>query len=393
MLKYLLNRGVASGRQVAEQLKLPYRLVGPLLRQMKEERIVVYKAAAAVSDYLYELTDIGLERARRYSKQCTYFGTAPVSLEDYAKGIARQSVRQQNTRLSDLRSAFSDLVVSDSILSQLGQAINSGLGLFLYGSPGNGKTSIAERVTRAFGQGLWIPRSVSVLGEIIRLYDPSNHDPLPAESAVEAPNELDQRWVYIQRPTIAVGGELTMDNLEIVTNPATHISEAPLQMKANGGVLIIDDFGRQRISPAELLNRWIVPLEKRYDFLSLSNGRKIQVPFDQLIIFSTNLEPRDLVDEAFLRRIPYKLDVADPTEEEFRELFTLVAEQFGMRFAPEPIDRLIDVHYRRAGRPLRFCHPRDLMHQMRVYCEFHEIAPAVTDEAISAAVRNYFAMM
>jgi len=393
-LKCLLHCGAMSGRAVADQMRLPFRLLEEVLRQLKDGLLVVYKTAAPLSDYVYELTEPGFERARRHAQRSTYFGTAPVSLAAYTASVEAQSVTRQKPRLADLRRAFADLVVSEQVLSQVGQAISSGLGLFLYGAPGNGKTSFAERLTRAFGESVWIPRAISVFGEILRLYDPSNHQALPMPEA--EPSEtpwIDKRWVRVRRPTIIVGGELTMDSLEITANTGTGISESPLQMKANCGTLVIDDFGRQRITTSELLNRWIVPLEKRYDYLNLANGRKIQVPFDQLIVFATNLEPEHLVDEAFLRRIPYKIDVPDPTEAEFRRLFRSLAAAMGIEFREEALEYLLEVHYRGSERAMRFCHPRDLLRQVGTYCAFLEAPRALTRAAIDAAVRNYFAMM
>ena len=391
VLKYLLNCGAASGRQISDHIRLPFCLMERLLRQLKESLLLVYRGSAPLSDYVYELTEVGHERARRYSQRCTYFGTAPVSLADYVASVRAQSITSQAPTLGDLRRAFEGLVLGEGILGQIGQAANSGLGLFLYGAPGNGKTSIAERIIRAFGEEVWIPRAVSVFGEIIRLYDPSSHETLGDGRAVGA--DVDGRWLRIRRPTIMVGGELTMDSLEVTTNTSTGISEAPLQMKANCGALVIDDFGRQRCSATELLNRWIVPLEKRYDYLTLGNGRKIEVPFDQLIVFSTNLEPRALVDEAFLRRIPYKIDVRDPTEIEFRDLVRALADELGIEHHEDVVDYLLDSYYRANGRSLRFCHPRDLLRQVRVFCSFNERPPVLSREAVDAAVRNYFAMM
>lgn len=390
VMKYLLNCGAATGRQISEHLRLPFRLMERLLRQLKEALLVVYRGSAPLSDYIYELTEVGHERARRFSQRCTYFGTAPVSLTDYVASVRAQSITLQAPTMADLRRAFSDLVLGEEILRQIGQAANSGLGLFLYGAPGNGKTSIAERIIRAFGEEVWIPRAVSVFGEIVRIYDPSSHDVLP--TAIDKDAAIDGRWIRIRRPTIVVGGELTMDSLEIATNASTGISEAPLQMKANCGTLVIDDFGRQRCSAAELLNRWIVPLEKRYDYLTLGNGRKIEIPFDQLIVFSTNLEPRALVDEAFLRRIPYKIDVRDPSEQEFRSLMRSTAVQMGIQHREDVVDHLL-AYYRSTGRTLRFCHPRDLLRQVKIYCSFLQLPPVLTREAIDTAVRNYFAMM
>jgi predicted ATPase with chaperone activity len=281
------------------------------------------------------------------------------------------------------------------MLDRLGPAINSGRGLFLYGAPGNGKTSIAERVTRAFGQHIWIPRAIGVDGEIIRLFDPANHEemPLEANSGLIDQRKIDKRWVRVRRPTIITGGELTMSALEVTINTSTGVSEAPLQLKSNCGTLVIDDFGRQRMSIDELLNRWILPLEKRFDFLNLPNGKKIQVPFDQLIVFSTNLEPRDLVDEAFLRRIPYKIEVVDPSEEDFRALFRMMAPKLGFEYDEQVIDELIEKHYRQTGRPMRCCHPRDLLLQVRSFCAYKGSPTALTSEYLEMAVENYFAVM
>lgn len=308
VLKFLLHVGSAAGRVIADQVKLPFPLLEPLLQELKSGRVLVYKSASTMGDYIYELTDIGGERARRYLKHCSYFGAAPVRLDAYVNSIRAQSLSNVKVDFNRVRRAFADLQLSDRILRRIAQAMTSAKGLFLYGAPGNGKSSIAERISRAYGDYVWIPRAISIWGEIVRVFDPSCHEvvPMPEDAQEDFAREIDRRWVLIRRPTIIVGGELSMDNLEITTNRLTGIGEAPLQMKSNCGTLVIDDFGRQRLSPTELLNRWIVPLEKRLDYLSLMSGRKIEVPFDQMIVFSTNLEPGDLVDEAFTRRIPYK---------------------------------------------------------------------------------------
>jgi len=395
ILKFLAGRPIATGREISQQIKLPFRIASQVLRRLKESQLVVYKNTAAVNDYVYEITEAGFDRARRLMEQSTYFGSVPVPLSQYAAAIRAQSVRDRLPRLDRLQAAFADLMLDRTTIGQLGQAIASGLGLFLYGPPGNGKTSIAERITPALGEGLWIPYAVSIGGEIVRLYDPNLHELLPSdEDHGQLRDDLiDRRWVRIRRPTVIVGGELTPDHLEITVNAATGINEASLQWKSNGGTLVIDDFGRQRISPAELLNRWIVPLERRRDYLSLPSGRKIEVPFDQLIVFSTNLEPRELVDEAFLRRIPYKIEVCDPTESQFRRLFEQTASRMGIDHRRAAIDHLLQTHYQATGRPLRFCHVRDLLHQVRTYCQFHAQPPALSTEALDAAVRNYFAMI
>ena len=246
--------------------------------------------------------------------RCSYFGSVPVNFKDYVSSVEAQTINNHNPSQEDLKRAFSDLLIDPKLMVKLGPAVNSGKGMFLFGYPGNGKTSIAERITAAFGPYAWIPRALSMDRDIVRLFDPMSHEEVPMENdeTLLASTSYDKRWVRIKRPTIVVGGELTMEHLEIQYNPQTGISEAPVQMKSNTGLLLIDDFGRQRMSVDELLNRWIVPLEKRYDFLNTSNGKKILVPFDQLVVFSTNLEPKDLVDDAFLRRIPYKIEVENP---------------------------------------------------------------------------------
>ncbi len=394
-MKYLLALGAATGRQVAQQLQLPFVILEGVLRQMKLDQLVVYLRSAPMGDYLYQLTDLGRERARRYMQECSYHGAAPVPLEDYVHSVAQQSLARERPSQQALHQAFSDLLINPRMFNRLGPAVHSGRGMFLYGAPGNGKTSIAERVTQAFGSYIWIPRAIVVDGEIIRLFDPSNHEeiPLPSEEGPLSSLTVDRRWVRIRRPTIVVGGELTMDNLEVTVNRATGICEAPLQLKSNCGTLVIDDFGRQKMSIDELLNRWIVPLEKRVDFLNLPNGKKIQVPFDQLIVFSTNLEPRDLVDEAFLRRIPYKIEVVDPSEDEFRELFRIMSRRLQVRYDEAALDYLIETHYRRPGRPFRCCHPRDLLSQIVCYCQFLQREPEMTPELFDLAVENYFSVM
>ena len=394
-LKHLLARGDSTGREVADQLKLPFILVDELLRGLKNDQLVVYRAGAPMNDYLYQLTDLGRERARRYWNHCTYFGAAPVSLQEYIDSVKAQSLAKQQTTSEHLRQAFGDLALSQRILDRLGPAVNSGRGLFLFGAAGNGKTSIAERVTRSFGQEIWIPRALGIDGEIMRVFDPLNHEELPLETcgSLYDKRKIDRRWVRIRRPTLIVGGELTMAALEVTMNTSTGICESPLQLKSNCGTLVIDDFGRQRMRVEELLNRWIVPLERRYDFLNMPNGKKIEVPFDQLIIFATNLEPRDLVDEAFLRRIPYKIEVLDPSPEEFKDLFRSLAKKMGFPERPEAVEYLIRKHYAPTNRPLRYCHPRDVLLQICNYCSYKDCPLDITDEYIDMAVENYFAVM
>jgi len=314
---------------------------------------------------------------------------------DYVNSVKAQSITKQHPSEADLARAFSDLLIDPAMMQKLGPAVNSGRGMFLFGYPGNGKTSIAERITAAFGPYVWIPRAITVDRDIVRVFDPMQHIEAPIEdgSGLLTNVHFDRRWVRIRRPTIVVGGELTMEHLEIQYNSKTGISEAPIQLKSNMGLLLIDDFGRQRMSVDELLNRWIVPLEKRYDYLNTSNGKKIQVPFDQLVVFSTNLEPKDLVDDAFLRRIPYKIEVPNPSPENFIKLFAIMCKVMKVEFKPQVIQHLLETHYFPNNRPLRNCHPRDLLLQIINYCKYRKVPVEMTNETIDFACENYFSIM
>jgi hypothetical protein len=395
VLKFLLVRGEASGRQIAEQVRLPFILLQKFLARLKSERLLAYVGQAAMNDYICRLTEPGAVRAHNYSNVCTYFGSAPVVMKDYLRCVKAQSIEGQYPTREQLQEAFSDLLIDEQMLQRLGPAISSGRGMFLYGFPGNGKTSIAERVTKSFGPCIWIPRALSIDGEIVRLYDPTVHEEAPLQNSDQILDnkEVDQRWVRIKRPTIVVGGELTMDHLEITFDKDSGISEAPVQLKSNCGILVIDDFGRQKMRVDELLNRWIVPLEKRYDYLNLSSGKKVQVPFDQLVIFSTNLEPRDLVDDAFMRRIPYKIEVCDPTREMFVKLFQIMARVLNVPYEEAMVEYLIETHYMPTNRPFRNCQPRDLLLQIRNYCNYNRLPVTMTEESVDFAADCYFSVL
>lgn len=390
VLKYLLNSQTANGRDIAEHLRLPFVLMQEIYAGLRAQMFIVYKNASSVSDYVYELTPAGVERANAHRSRNTYFGAAPVELEDYIASVKAQSISGVRVTFEQVAHAFRDMVLTEAALTQLGQAINAGRGLFLYGPPGNGKTTIAERLIGGVSDTIWIPRTISVTGELIRFYDPTSHELAEADPNGDTEIRYDRRWVRIKRPTVVVGGELNFKHLEITTNPTTNINESPLQLKSNCGVLVVDDFGRQRISTEELLNRWIVPLEKGYDYLSLPSGRQIQVPFDQLLVFATNLEPQDLVDEAFLRRLPFKVQVNDPTEAQFKEMFRRECDAVGVPYDDALISKLINSQYKAIERQMRFCHPRDLMFQVANYCDFSGKEIELSVETLSVACRNYF---
>jgi predicted ATPase with chaperone activity len=390
ILKFLSGVGSESGRVISDNLCLPMAILEDRFVALRQRQEIAPAAAAMLGDHVYRLTDAGRERALRALRECAYVGPVPVLLEDYVSSVHAQTISSERPRKPQLLKAFSDIHVEPEMLAQLGPAINAGKGMFVYGPPGNGKTTIAQRITRCFGQNILIPHAIIEGGKIIKMYDASCHKAVhSATESLLRTAEFDRRWIRIERPTVVVGGELTMDNLELKHDPISNVSEASLQLKSNCGCLLIDDFGRQRINPTELLNRWIIPLENRIDFLTLSNGRKIEVPFEQLIIFSTNLEPHDLADDAFLRRIPFKVEVADPTTQEFHLLFQIFAKKYRLECPPEMVDYLIHTHYQ-GRRPLRRCHARDLLEQVIYYCNYNELALEITPAYLDHAVKNYF---
>ncbi len=389
--KYIQVVGSASGRQIADQICLPFGTLDEIFHSLRQRQILVHSSSAQMNDYNYMLTDQGRQRAARLTEACAYVGAAPVPLDDYIVSVEAQTIRAEAPKRHHLIKAFEDISVETDLFDQLGPAINSGAGLFLYGAPGNGKTTLAARITSCFGQNIWIPRTLVEDGQLIKLYDAAYHRAESSDDKSLLKNtDHDRRWIKIRRPTVIVGGELTMDSLEIRHDPISNVSEAPLQLKSNCGCLLIDDFGRQRIEPTDLLNRWIVPLENRQDFLTIATGKKIQVPFEQLIIFSTNLDPADLTDEAFLRRIPYKIEVSNPSSEEFHRLFEMFAKSLKCEYRKEVVDTLLQRHFAPYHRPLRRCHPRDLLMQIRNYCAYNDLPMEMTNEHFDRVVRSYF---
>jgi len=391
LCKSLAVTGTCSGRSLAEQVCLPFGILEPVFNSLRARQIIVHAGSAPFNDYYYTLTQGGRAHAQNNADNCAYVGPAPVPLMDYVISVEAQSINAESPRAEELAEAFREISVDEALFESLGPAVNSGAGMFLYGAPGNGKSTLAQRITMCFGQAVWIPHAILESGQLIKFFDAAYHAPIEGEAGtIIKTHEHDRRWVKVRRPTVVVGGELTMDNLEIRHNAKTNVSEAPLQLKSNCGCLLLDDFGRQRVAPAELLNRWIIPLENRHDFLTLATGKKIRVPFDQLIIFSTNLEPRDLVDEAFLRRIPYKIEIGDPSEEEFQQIFELCARNFGCQYEPDAVEHLLEKHYRQMGRPLRRCHPRDLLTQVRNHCRYQGMPLEMRPELFDRVVRSYF---
>jgi len=389
--KYLSVVGPSSGRGIAEEIGLPPGILENIFHSLRNRQFLVCLASAPLNDHVYGLTEQGLQRTQSLMNACAYVGAAPVPLANYVVSVGAQTIRAEAPRRDRLEQAFADISVDSNLFADLGPAINSGAGLFLYGAPGNGKSTLAQRITSCFSQYIWIPYTLIEGGQLIKLFDSAYHEPAKDDSqSIVRKADYDRRWIKIRRPTVVIGGEMTMDCLEIRHDPHSNVSEAPLQLKSNCGCLLIDDFGRQRIEPAELLNRWIIPLESRHDFLTLATGKKFQVPFEQLIIFSTNLEPSSLADEAFLRRIPYKIEIGDPDEAEFYRLFQAYARNFGFPYEEASVDYLLATHYRPGGRAMRRCHPRDLLGQIQNYCRYNDLPLEMRPEYLDRIVNRYF---
>jgi predicted ATPase with chaperone activity len=389
-VKIMYYEGNISGHELAERMKLPYPgVVEKVMDFLKREKLCEVKGTGGYGEaaYQYAIAEKGRGLAREVLDRSHYAGPAPVTLDAYIESVRRQPLGNVVVHQRKMRQALSHMVINERTFSQLGPAVNSGRSLFLFGHPGNGKTAIAEAIgTMILGEAMFIPYAIEVAGQIIRLFDNVNH----VEVEASGKQNHDPRWAYIQRPVIITGGELTLETLDLVYDESNKYYEAPFQMKATGGLLLIDDFGRQQARPRDLLNRWIVPLEKRIDFLTLHTGRKIEVPFDVLIVFSTNLAPRDLVDEAFLRRIRHKIAVNDPSWDEYREIFQRMCKSRGVPYDDRGLAYLIQEHYLKHDRPKRACHPRDILDQLIDTARYMNIPPTLSKDLIDRACDAYF---
>ena len=395
ILKTLHLSGELTGTELARRLGLPFLVLESILTVIKQQHQCEISGGALGSPtYRYRITDAGRTRAMLFMEHNHYVGYAPVPLRQYREYMAefKKSVHQKVGRES-VRNAFSHLVISNRVLDQLGPAINGAHSMFVYGPPGNGKTVISQAIHNLLEGEIYIPHALEVEGSIIRFFDPVNHQPLPEASfddALDLSADTDRRWVRCRRPMVMVGGELSLSQLELTYSPTTGFYRAPVQAISNGGVLVIDDFGRQTCSPRDLLNRWIVPLESRVDFLTLQTGQKFDFPFMTLVVFATNVKPQDLVDEAFLRRIQYKIFAESPTKEEFLQIFENCCRDKGLEYRRDVVEQLLVRYYAPRKLQLRGCHPRDLMNQAISLAEYYGNPPELTPEILEAACASYF---
>lgn len=405
VLRTIFARGRMAASVLADEMCLPFQVLNPVLQGMRRQMlidIVGQQGNSGDASFVYEVKPPkGSAALQDALDKTTYVGPAPVPFADYAESVLAQTVKKIVVTRRSVRKAFEDLIISEASFNEIGPAINSAQSVFFFGYPGNGKTSIAERITRLMGDHIFIPHAVVANGQVIKVYDPILHTPAKEADDLTAPaggGEMllkkgtahDKRYLKVKRPTIVVGGELSLPMLDLRYNGVGKYYEAPLQMKANGGIFMIDDFGRQQMRPMDLLNRWIVPLEKKYDYLSTTTGTKIEVPFDVILIFSTNLDPTQLADEAFLRRIKFKIEVRDPDEEQYRQIWELVCKGRRVDHDPSGVDYLINKWYKPHARPFRMCQPRDILDQMISIAKYNMERVNFSPDLIDAACATYF---
>src|SRR5450631_1225308 len=391
-LKVMYFGGIMTGSKVADTVKLPYTgVVDQVMEFLKREKYVEVKGQGGLGEAAFQfiISAKGVDKAKEVLERSQYAGAAPVTLDQYIDAMKAQNRTRVTATPDVMKKALGHLVISETMYGKIGPAVNSGKSIFLYGPPGNGKTTVSEAVGRVvLGSDIWIPYAFDVDGQVIRVFDNVNHEILETvdgDNKSQTGVRRDPRWIKIRRPVIIVGGELTLAGLDLIYDPINKFYEAPYQVKSNGGMFLIDDFGRQQVRPRDLLNRWIVPLEKGVDYLTLATGRKIEMPFNVLIVFSTNLDPADLVDEAFLRRIRHKIEIGDPTFEEYREIFKRACESKRVPYDEKGLAYLLQEWYVRRERKLRSVHPRDILDQLLDIARYLNHPPQLTKELLDRA--------
>lgn len=389
-LKCAHMTGLDTARALSDVMKLSPALVEVLLEEARRKRLLDALGRDDAGDLRYALTDRGRDWALDALRQSAYTGPAPVPLAAYQRQVAKQSIEFAGIRNEDLARCIEHLVLPDDIRSRLGPALNSGKSILLYGASGNGKTSVAEAIGAAFQLPIHLPHCLEVDGQVVKVYDPAVHRPwdVPESDNYWKTAVIDPRWVRCRRPVVVTGGELSMEMLDLSYDAAANYYEAPAHIKANGGIFVIDDFGRQRVSPCDLLNRWVLPLERRVDFLTLRTGKKLRIPFDQLVIFSTNLPPDELMDEAALRRVHYKFHLAPPGEADFERIFRRVCEVHKLEPSQAVLDYLLGTFYPGTGHPRSAYHPRFVVEHVLASARYADVEPQLDVETVRAALRN-----
>jgi hypothetical protein len=389
MLKLAYRLPSFTAAKASHDLCLTSAIAGELLGRLKKDKLVENLGAAGPLDYRWAITEGGRERARRLFEICGYVGPAPVSLDAYTQTLEYQLARLPEPGPEAVSNAISDLVLPEESIQIAGLAGSSGRSLFMYGPPGNGKTTLGHLLHNAVGGTLWIPHCIGIESTVIRVFDPRFHKAVPLHLSTEEGHHIDRRWVRVERPFIVVGGELTIEALDLGYNPELGYYEAPLHLKANGGTFLLDDLGCQRMPAQDLLSRWIFPLENRVDCLTLQTGQKLQVPFRQHLVVSTNLDPDTMLSPAFMRRMGYRLFVGDPSPEAYAEAFRRYAIHAGLEATDVLIDGLLK-RYQVEGRPLRGCEPRDLIERVLDICRFTRQERAITEANLDLAWKGYF---